>query len=366
VRVLYLLAGYPNFSETYMHEEMRAVMRDHEIRIVTYDVSKRPRREPFPYEVVPYRDVCPVYGRFSEVNLRFDRPAQEEFLDRLGGIVEEFRPDVLHGHYLGVVAFLDQLARRHGIPFTVRTHSQDMLDEPPEKIAALCAIASSPLCLAVLTFPAFQRRLTDAGLAPEKVVPCWPVINHARFDKPDPRPSTAGVLCVGPATLKKAHKKFVDLAATMAGSGKRFTLYAKGPSLDGTRRHNERRGNPVDITYADPDDMGDVYPGYDWLVYPGDPTRPKIGFPVSIAEAQASGLGVCWQEMPGRREEQLDYLGAAGFLFESIDEVPAIISRRYPEEMRRRGLENARKCDIERHRHLLIDAWDAARSQLSS
>jgi hypothetical protein len=191
-------------------------------------------------------------------------------------------------------------------------------------------------------------------------VACWPVINFARFYQPARRPPTGRVLCAGPAIKKKSHKDFVDLAARMCGSGLAFDLYARGFDLDSTRPYNERAGNVVRITYADPDDMPKVYPQYDWLVYPASTTINKVGLPTAIAEAQASGLGVCWQELPDRREEQLEFLGGAGFLFRSIDELPAILTRPYPEAMRLRGLESARKCDIQQHKGLLTEAWEEA------
>ena len=93
--------------------------------------------------------------------------------------------------------------------------------------------------------------------------------------------------------------------------------------------------------------MPAVYPEHDWLVYPSCTKINKVGLPCAIAEAQAAGLGVCWQELPGRRQEQLDFLGGGGFLFHSIDEVPSIIARPYPEVMRQAGFEAARRCDIE-------------------
>jgi hypothetical protein len=143
----------------------------------------------------------------------------------------------------------------------------------------------------------------------------------------------------------------------LRGSDLSLDLYADGPQLQWVRRYNEANGNPIRITYADPDDMPDVYPQYDWIVYPSDPEINKVGLPVALAEALASGIGVCWQELPGRRDEQLEFLGGAGYLFASIDEVPGIVSRPYPEEKRLAGYEAARRCDIERTKSLLSDAW---------
>jgi hypothetical protein len=168
-------------------------------------------------------------------------------------------------------------------------------------------------------------------------------------------------MCCGPAIPKKAHSDFIDLAAMMRGrSDLEFDLYSRGFTMGATRAYNAEQGNAVRLRYADPEDMPGVYPHYDWLVYTSDPQINKVGLPVGIAEAQASGIGVCWQALPGRREEQLDYLGGAGFLFESLDELPEILSRPYPNAMRLQGFEAARRSDIEGHKHLLADVWSAA------
>ena len=143
----------------------------------------------------------------------------------------------------------------------------------------------------------------------------------------------------------------------MQGKNIIFDLYARGPHLKFTKKYNEKAGNVINIKYADPDDMPDIYPNYDWLVYPSDQKINKVGFPAAIAEAQASGVGVCWQELPGRKEEQLEFMGNAGFLFKNIEELPPILSQHFSETMRINGLENARKFDIEQHKNILTDSW---------
>jgi len=359
-RILYFIVCYPNFSETYMHEEIRSLRGEYDIKIITYNESPYPRRTPFPYELIKYGDWCLVYSPIQKIDRTFGSEAQQAFLRQVYAAIEEFKPDILHAHYLGLGLLLSKLAERYRIPFTIRTHSMDLLSEPPEKLRALCQAANSPWCLRVLAFPAFRERFVDDGFDADKVVSCWPVINFARFYKPTLRPPTGRVMCAGPCIAKKAHTDFVDLAARMRGSGHTFDLYAQGPHLQVVRDHNDKSGNVVNITYADPDDMPDVYPRYDWLVYTSDRQINKVGFPASIAEAQASGIGVCWQELPDRRQEQLEFLGGAGFLFRSIHEVPAILARPYPENMRLLGFDAAKRCDIEGHKELLTGAWDEA------
>jgi len=357
-RVLYFMVNYPAFSETYMHEEIRTLRGEYNIKIIAYKPCFDPRRDPFPYSCIPYQDSCLVYGSIKKVDRSFNTPKQQEFIQEVEAVIKEFAPDIMHAHYFGLGLLLEWLAERHQIPFTIRTHSMDILSEPQEKIETLCEVANSAWCQRILAYPPFVNYLVDSGLHPDKVVGCWPAINFGRFYRPTRRPPTGRILCAGPAIPKKAHTEFIDLAGLMQGQNLTFDLYTKGDSLKPTEEYNQQSGNVARITYAEPEAMPKVYPLYDWVVYPSDTKINKVGFPAVIAEAQASGLGVCWQELPGRREEQLEFLGGGGFLFQSIDEVPAILSREYPEEMRQAGLENARKFDIAQHKVLLTEAWE--------
>jgi glycosyltransferase involved in cell wall biosynthesis len=257
-----------------------------------------------------------------------------------------------------MAALLKVLAERHHVPFTIRTHSMDILSEPDRKLEAYCRAANSPWCKRILAFPASGQTLIDHGLHPEKLRTTWPVLNFQLFYKPEPRSPTGRVMCAGPAIRKKAHNDFVDLAVMMRHSDLKFDLYAKGTLEKQTQKYNRANGGLVQVRYADPEEMPEIYPRYDWLVYPSAPEVNKVGLPISIAEAMASGIGVCWQELPGRRQEQLDFLGRAGHLYKSIDELPEILSRPYPEEKRQLGFESARRFDIEQHKHLLSDVWN--------
>lgn len=363
-RVLIILQAYPNFSETYMHEEIRSLCEQFEIRVITYEKSGRARRRAWQHQLIKYRAPNFAYANIDDINLEFDRPKQQDFLRQVGAVIEEFKPHVMHCHYLGLGLLMKKLAEDHRIPFTMRTHSVDILSEPTRKLEACCEALNSPWCLRVLAFPESRKRLIEHGMNPEKGVDCWPVLKFEAFYKPEKRPPTGRILCCGPAVRKKAHTDFVDLAALMRGrSDFEFDLYAKGPTVDDTRAYNAKRGKVINISYADPEDMPDVYPRYDWLIYPADPAINKVGLPVGIIEAQASGIGVCWQELPGRRQEQLDFLGGGGFLYKSLDEIPEILSRPYPEEMREAGFEAARRCDIEQHKHLLSEVWESVAAE---
>ena len=127
-----------------MHEEMAAVSETCEIKIVSYIVANNPRKNHLPYTLVEYNDACINWGAFDRVNVAFTNEAQGAFLNKMAPVIEEFRPDVLHGHYFATSLITRRLAEIHGIPFTIRTHSFDMLQQKPKKMAALYDAVKSP------------------------------------------------------------------------------------------------------------------------------------------------------------------------------------------------------------------------------
>src|SRR5512134_3127390 len=101
-RVLYVLKNFPQMSETYIKTEIEAVKPYCEIKIVSTKAANLPARSHEPYE------------RLSEVAA-------------IREIIEDFRPDVLHSHWLHSVKMLGDLSRQTGVPFTVRAHSFDAI-----------------------------------------------------------------------------------------------------------------------------------------------------------------------------------------------------------------------------------------------
>jgi hypothetical protein len=117
-------------------------------------------------------------------------------------------------------------------------------------------------------------------------------------------------------------------------------------------------GDPVTIVPpVEPEHMLAEYKKHGWLVYTACRKTNTVGWPLAVAEAQAAGVGVC---LPNLRPDLRDYLGGAGFLYDSIEEVRDIIAKPYPEEMRRAGFEQAKKSDVFRHGRLLLDLWRRA------
>lgn len=349
-RVLFLLKEYPQISQTYIKNEIEALEADYEIGIVT-------RKGPD----IPFSNHRP-HSFASEM---------EEFV----AITRAFKPDLLHTHYLTELRFIGELSRITGVPFTVRTHSFDTialrrknwkgrikqmlrrqppLERTPWFVEGLKAM-DSDLCLGVLGFPCARPWMLRAGVREAKLIDCFPVVRYAHFH--DRGENGDAVMNTGVATDKKAMPDFLRLAKKVPGRD--FNLYAMGYKTDWLKEQNAEMGAGVNfVDPVEPEDMPGQYKKHRWLVYTGDFAIPTVGWPMAIAEAQAAGVGVC---MPNLRPDLAQYVGeGAGILYDSIDELPAIVSAPVPEEMRERGFEQAKKSDIERHKHLLTDLWDDA------
>ena len=350
LRVLFLLREYPKIGQTFIKNEIEALEADYEIGIITRQIAE-----------VPYANSRP-HGFASEM---------EEFVAQ----VELFKPDVLHTHFLTELALIGELSRRTGVPFTMRTHSCDTIglrrrsfgdrllrlmrrEKPAEREAWLTqglAAVDSELCLGVLGFPCARPWMRRAGVNEAKLIDCFPVVRFAAFH--DPSPNGEAVMNIGPAARTKAMPDFLRLASKVPGRA--FNLYALGSDTAWLEQRSAQAGARINVIAAtEPEAMPAEYKKHRWLVYTGDTGTPTTGWPMAIAEAQASGVGVC---MPALRPDLTQYVGeGAGILYETIDELPAIVSAPVPEEMRERGFEQARKSDIERHKHLLTDLWDDA------
>jgi len=349
-RVLFLLPEYPQIGQTFIKNEIEALEQDYEIGIVT-----RKRSD------IPYANHRP-HGYAA---------AMEEFVAQ----VTAFKPDLLHTHYLTELRLIGELSRRTGVPFTVRTHSFDTLALRPRSLPgrirqilrrepspersqwfrdAVRAV-DSELCLGVLGFPCAKPWLVRAGLSGSKLIDCFPVVRFDHFH--DRAPNGDAVMNIGSAFDEKAVSDVLRLARKVPDRA--FNLYAMGTRAERLADRNAQAGaNVAFVGPIEPEAMPAEYKKHRWLVYTADRAAPNRGWPVTIAEAQAAGVGVC---MPNLRPDLAQFVGeGAGVLYDSVDELPAIVSGPVPEEMRERGFEQARKSDIARHKHLLTDLWDDA------
>lgn len=350
-RVLMILTRFPQLSETYIKVEINALREEYDVKVVTFEDSNLRYVNHHPYSVVR------VAGNTLGDDIDDDRQELRSF-------VEAWSPDVLHTHYLHNARVVGELAEKTGIPYTIRAHSYETMadrfrhhtgDGAPEPNPVLVRVAhliNRDECLGVLTFPYTVPAFRSAGIRNKKVIPCYPVVDFSAFY--DRGVNGTGVLNVEPCLAKKAVTDFVDLAAMMPD--REFDLYGMGHDIQGVTAYNESRGSPARIRpTVEPEEMPAVYKQHDWLVYTADFKTGNVGWPVAIFEAQAAGLGVCVANIHPHTASQL---GGAGFVYDSVSRIPDIIRRPYPEELREKGYQNARKADIYRHKHLLTDLWE--------
>jgi Glycosyl transferase 4-like len=346
LRVMYVLKNYPQMSETYIKSEIEAVSDQCEVGIVATKEANLPARNHLAFQYI--EDVAAIREQ-----------------------IEEFQPDVLHGHWLHSVKMIGQLSRRTKIPFTVRAHSFDSLwsrKNPaldllpifrsyrfPSHVRRGLSFINDDLCLGILAFPFTRARLEKAGIRAEKIIDSYPVVNYRLFH--DRSANGDAIMNVGACIPKKKMEDFVELG--MRAPQLRFNLYALGYDVDQLRQLSLAKGSPVNfIPPIELEDMPAEYKKHRWLVYTAA-RGGRVGWPMAIAEAQASGVGVC---MANIRPDLREYVGPAGFLYDSLTEVERLISQPFPEELRQLGFEHAKKSDIFTHRASLFELWNKSSS----
>jgi len=326
-KVLYFVERYSQISETYIENEIRALGGGYKPRVLSLVNPDLPMTE----NLLPYTLV---------------RSA-----DHVRQMTEDFAPDVVHGHYLTMIEYCSNVSELLQVPFTLRAHSFDFLGATPEKLAAWSRFANTESCLGILTFPFTIPSLEKAGFDARKLIPCHPVVDVQAFMNRDTNGDA--IMNTGAALPKKQMEDFILLGSLLPERD--FHLYPLGYKTGQLAAYNRSLGEPVKfVGPVQPSAMPAEYKKHEWLVYTAHPKMKTVGWPLAVAEAQASGVGVC---MANVRPDLKDYVGDCGFLFDSVEEAAKIISQPFPQEMRARGFEWAQRCDIKRHIHLLTDLW---------
>ena len=325
-RVLVLISQYPQLSQTYKESEIKYLSADYEIRVATWDKPD-----------LSYHSHH-AFSRFST-------------LKELEKIVTDFRPDIIHGHYLHRSDVVHHASKIAGVPYTVRFHSFDVLGRNRDYFDKYSKFINHELCLGALTFPFTIAELVANGINQEKLVADWPVVDFKRFYDTSPNGKT--ILNVGACIRKKNMRSFVDLAAMMPHRD--FALQPIGYNNDKIIGYNRQKGSPVRVLdCVEPYNMPAVYKGCEWLIYSADRDIPMVGWPMAVAEAQAAGVGVIMLRI---RPDIDEFVGEAGFVVDDISEIPNILAEPFPEEKRQLGFEQARKSDIAENIKKLENLW---------
>ncbi len=330
-KILYFLDHYPQISETYIETELRSLQPKYRIKIISLGKPNLKTNNHLPYEYISSDDK-----------------------EALARAIVNFSPDIIHGHYVVLVPALNWASHVAKVPHTVRAHSFDVLGRNEPNLKRYVDIINSDVCLGVLTFPFTRPMFERAGIRSEKLNDCYPVVDFARFH--DISRNGDFIMNVGACFPKKNMEEFLILAAMV--ENRTFNLYALGYGVEKLHQFNGELGNPVNIIDpVQPEEMCPEYKKHEWLVYTASHQSGDVGWPMAIAEAQAAGVGVCMQSI---RPDLREYVGEAGFLFDTADDAARIISQPFPDDLRQLGFEQARKSDIRGHIHRLENLWKRA------
>ena len=328
-RILYIVQNYPQLSQTYIKNELKVLWPDYEIQIVAVSTPDVADPDHFPYRRI--------------------RERQD-----IVALVRDFKPAILHSHYLVLADLVSGVAADTATPFTIRSHSFDTIpseNKVAKHLQGIGARLSSDLCLGVLCFPFVRDYLKSVGIPQDKLIASPPVVDFEFFYNRSV--NTGGVMNVGAAIRKKRMDDFIDLAKLVPELN--FDLFAIGHDWPKLSKLNRKSGNPIIVHQPQPfAAMPQIYKQHRWLVYTACPERKTVGWPMAIAEAQASGTMVC---MANIRPDLQEYVGEAGYLYDDIKQAAELLRQPVSAAKRELGFEQARRSDIRSNKHLLTDLW---------
>jgi glycosyltransferase involved in cell wall biosynthesis len=290
MRVLYLVRYADALSESYIRAEAEyAVSRGVEVRFCAQ------ARAVDSYPVNPYI-------------VRYDGD--------LEAAVREFKPDVIHVHWLTLAAeYADPLSKA-GLPVTVRGHSFDAFPGNVKHVAAMGCVRK------IWLFPHFAKHHQDL-----KCVEPLPVAYNAGFFSPGAEPrERRRVVRAGAGLPGKGLMDFLQVARLCEREGFEFLLALT--EATGEMGH-------VDRMYKSPyfPKNVEIVKGLSheqvafmmqsagiYLRHFQESSHPW-GMPISIAEALASGMYVLAQDTYGAA----DYLGLAGATFTNPQHCASLI-----------------------------------------
>jgi hypothetical protein len=293
MKVLYVLAYYPQNSEAYVDAEMSYVI-GRGINVAVWS----PRAG---------------YG---------DKPRVQVYRDSLAEAIGAFRPDVIHIHHMTTAAYyLDQLPDNGST--TIRAHSFDWDD------ALAARLIGSSKVRRIFAFPHLARRANDVEIEP------MPVAYDPSLYYRSPKDRNL-VVRVSAGLPTKRLEDFIDVGNQLAKFA-RFTLAMnmvvglESTVVEKMRALNQLQGGQVKIlTNLSRADVSALVRDAGIYVSTYDEKSHPFGMPISIAEAQATGAVVLVRDgdpaIPGVAEylgpEGIRYLspvGAAGVIRSILD-----------------------------------------------
>jgi glycosyltransferase involved in cell wall biosynthesis len=283
LRVLYVLAAFPQLSESYIASEIQWARRyGAKVRVWS---SIEPTA-PFPTDV-------PV-----------DRGP-------LADAIRRFAPDVVHAHWVRTGQEFADIVASAGLRMTVRGHWHHV----PSAIGAL---DQHPAVERIFLFPHLANRLSSILRSVEALPVAFDSHEFASSARKDPRL----VVRAGIAKPAKDLETFIRVAARCPRH--RFVLavcLGNADYFQELAELNRTLGEPVELlknrSHAQ---MAELQSQAAIQLHTYSSAAP-FGMPVSIAESMATGGYIVCRRLPGASE----YVGNAGTLYADDDEAVGLI-----------------------------------------
>lgn len=275
-RIAYVLNIFPKISETFIAGEI-AELRRRGIELVILSLLP-PRDEPR-HEII---------GRAG-----LDRLVEYD-ASRFGGVLKDFRPDLIHAHFAKeATQAARELSRSAGVPFTFTAHGYDIHRKPPPDFGERAAAAG-----AVVTVSEANRNYIEKtfGVPREHihVIPCgvdterFCPRNDLRADSTEPL-----IVCVARHVPVKNLGLLLEACAQLCNRGIAFrcVMIGDGPVRNEleARRHALKLEEVVQMPGAA--DQDEVLLWWQQASI-GVLTSENEGMPVSLMEAAACGVPV--------------------------------------------------------------------------
>ena len=323
---IFLLSEYPQISQTYKENEARALLPYCEVKIISFSKHDTSYSDHLPFEKA--------------------KNAQDAIL-----MCKKHRPNIIHSHYLHLTHIAHKASALCGCRFSIRTHSFDVIGRSKEYISQYKDAINSTRCAGIICFPFLKDDFLEAGINEDKIFTSYPIVDVKRFL--NRHKNEAGVMNVGAAIPKKNMQEFIHIADQHPDI--KFNLYGMGYTIEELKQQNISTQSKVNIKECfEPWQMAQEYKKNNWLLYTACPKLKTVGWPMAIAEAQASGLGILMRNI---RPDLKTYIGNAGYLYNTPEEASAILRGEYPQEMREEGFRQAEKSSLSNHVQLLNSIW---------
>jgi glycosyltransferase involved in cell wall biosynthesis len=278
LKALYALWHYPQLSESYVRSEIAGVRR---LGIEVEVWSEENVAAPFESEVPVHR------GNLSDV-------------------IAQFKPDLVHTHWIDMGIKYGPLLKDSGLPLTVRGHGFEFSTELTAKLD------SDPAVKGIYLFPHFAAQC-DSG----KVKSLAAVFNPELYF-PKKEKDRRLVVRTGTALPTKDLITFFKTAQLCLTH--RFVLavaqaYKAEAYLDEVIAMNQSLGNPVEILInVQHEELSEIMRNAGIYMHTAGVDQP-FGMPISICESMATGCYVLARKFPASAA----YLGNAGDLYETAE-----------------------------------------------